>query len=84
MELVNELPYDLRWDVIKFMTHPLADAFKQELEDDLDLHFRVYDKGLRNQPIWCSDDDELFAWAYLWYHKPFWRNFLGLSSRRKD
>ena len=36
MELVNELPGDLRWNVVKFSTHPVANLFQKELEDDLE------------------------------------------------
>ena len=65
MELVNELPYDLRWNVIKFSTHPVADLFKQELEEDLEWHFHVFKEGPCYEPNWCADDEELFAYRSL-------------------
>ena len=31
MELINELPNEIQFNVIKFMRHPVADLFKKEL-----------------------------------------------------
>ena len=67
MELVNDLPDDLRWNVIKFSTHPVAYLFKTELEDDLHYHFCVMAEGPSYEPNWCPDDHELFAKNYIIY-----------------
>ena len=48
MEILDRLPDDLKWNVIKYLgTHPLAEIFEEkvEMEDDYLLFVRYYLDG---------------------------------------
>ena len=61
-----ELPNEIEWNVIKYMSHPLADVFKKELEEDLELHFHIYDESRSNDSYWISEDEgAMFAYHVL-------------------
>jgi hypothetical protein len=60
-----ELPNEIEWNVFKYMSHPVADVFKKELEEELDDHYRILREGPCYEENWCADDDELFGYQYL-------------------
>ena len=60
-----ELPNEIEWNIVKYMSHPIADLFKNELEEELEDHYRILKEGPGNEPNWCEDDDELFAYRFL-------------------
>ena len=53
------LPEDIVNKISLYNSHPIADLFKKEFKDDLDLHFNHYRKGK------SFDDIVLFAFMYL-------------------
>ena len=60
-----ELPNEIEWNIIKYMSHPVADLFKKEFEEELEDHYRILKEGPGNEENWCADDDELFAYEHL-------------------
>ena len=60
-----ELPNEIEWNIIKYMSHPVADLFKKEFEEELEDHYRILKEGPGNEENWCEDDDELFAYRFL-------------------
>ena len=55
------------------MSHPVADVFKEELEERLFNHFHVFKEGPCHEVDWSADDHELFAHNYLSWSK-FWKD----------
>ena len=53
------LPEDIVNKISLYNSHPIADLFKKEFKDDLDLHFNHYRKSK------SFDDIILFAYMYL-------------------
>ena len=46
-------------------SHPVADLFKKELEEELSEHYRILKEGPCYEPNWCADDDFLFGYETL-------------------
>ena len=65
MEKTNELPIELEFKIIKCMRHPIADAFKKGLEEELEDHFHVMEEGPCYEQNWCQDDEYSFAYEYF-------------------
>jgi hypothetical protein len=66
MEMILEnLPKEIINRIMIFNSHPLADVFKKELEEELEDHYRVLREGPGGEANWCADDNELFAYEHL-------------------
>jgi hypothetical protein len=85
-----ELPNEIEWNVIKYMSHPVADLFKKEFEEELEDHYRILKEGPCYEENWCEDDDVMFADQYLcrklsdkkydeYIDKLWWDHFLGIK-----
>jgi len=46
-------------------SHPVADLFKKELEEELTEHFMILEEGPSYEPNWCDDDAVLFGFEAL-------------------
>ena len=62
---MNNLPEDVFNKIMLYNTHPVADLFKKELEEELNDHYRILQEGPGLEPNWCEDDEFLFAYEYL-------------------
>lgn len=60
------LPKEIINKIMIFNSHPIADLFKKELEEELEDHYRILGSGPSYETNWCSDDDNLFAYQHLW------------------
>ena len=59
------LPEDIVNKISLYNSHPIADLFKQELEEELEDHYRILREGPDGETNWCADDDYLFACEHL-------------------
>ena len=59
------LPEHIVNKIILYNSHPVADLFKQELEEELEDHYRILREGPDGETNWCADDDDLFAYEHL-------------------
>ena len=69
MEIIKVLPQELKWNVFKFMEHPVAALFKLEMMDELEEHFMILKEGPCYEINWCADDDVLFGCHALFLKK---------------
>ena len=58
------LPENVVNKIMLYNSHPVADLFKNEFEDDLDFHFNHFYKRGNGKVLRCQDDDMLFASDY--------------------
>ena len=49
MEILDRLPDDLKWNVIKYLRHPLAERFLEEVEVDCRGDYLVFYSHIRNR-----------------------------------
>ena len=77
MKKINELPEELQWNIIKMTCHPMADAFKKGLKEELDDHFRVLKEGPGYEENWCADDEWTFAYEHF-------KQKLYMEKKRSD
>ena len=62
---LNILPEEIINKIMIFNSHPVADLFKKELEEELEDHYRILREGPGGETNWCADDDDLFAFEHL-------------------
>ena len=63
--ILENLPKEIINKIMIFNSHPLADLFKKELDDELGDHYRILREGPAAEANWCADDNELFAYEHL-------------------
>ena len=59
------LPENVVNKIMLYNSHPVADLFKKQFEDDFDFHFNHFYKRGNEKVLRCQDDDMLFASDYL-------------------
>ena len=62
MEIFSQ---DIINKIMIYSSHPLADLFKKELEEELEDHFRILKEGPGLELNWCADDEWSFAHEYF-------------------
>ena len=51
--------------MLYYNSHPVADLFKKQFEEELSEHYRILNEGPCYEPNWSADDDWLFGYQYL-------------------
>ena len=51
--------------MLYYNSHPVADLFKKQFEEELNEHYRIREEGPCYEPNWSEDDDWLFGYQYL-------------------
>ena len=62
MELLNKLPDDLKWNVIKYLKHPIADQLCHKIKEWKDNNTIIYKKGYSKFSF--------SEWYYFNYNNP--------------
>ena len=51
--------------MLYYNSHPIADLFKKEFEEELSEHYRIHKEGPGLEENWCEDDNFLFGYECL-------------------